>query len=407
MKTRFSNESPRNTTRPILLLCLLAAMLSSSPICYAQNLSGNNNAFACNLLRAINRQSEGSFVVSPISVTFMLGMLNAGAEGMTRQEITDVIGLDGSVGEINEFCRKMILDASQMDSTVTIKMANCIIANSARGIILKPEYDDEMQHYYMAETNTFNFGNSSALDKVNRWCNITTDGNIPSILDKIDPQEVMYLLNAIYFKANWTEKFNSSSTRPMAFTLPDGSTRELKMMHGFRKAAYCSNNDYQMVYLPYGNQSYGMCILLPVENKTTDDIIENLTAEELERMIQSKRMRQVDILFPRFNTSSPHNLNDLLSAMGMPRAFSERLAEFPNMALNAELYVNRMMQKARIEVNEQGTEASVVTMGAMRKKSVNIITDYVNFHAKRPFVYFIIDSSTHSIFFMGTYRGEE
>lgn len=393
--------------KPLLTLGLLVVMLTAFPICQAQQIAGNNNDFACNLLRAINERNEGSFVASPLSVTFMLGMLNEGADGETRQQITDVMRLDGSVQEINEYCRKMMVKAPRFDPTVTVKMVNYITANSALDISLFPQYVADMQQYYKARVEAFDFENNSALFKINNWCKTNTDGMIPTILDRIDPTAAMYLLNAIYFKANWTQKFTPSATRQMEFTMPDGSRENRMMMHNNIKALYCSNDTYQMLYLPYGNGSYGMYILLPIGNATTGDIIEYLTAQELEEMIGAMQTFQVDILLPRFTTSSLCLLNDPLSAMGMPLAFSEGLAEFPNMAQKRELYIYKMLQKARIEVNEQGTKAAAVTVTEMRNRSASAWSRNVVFHATRPFVYFIVERSTHSIFFMGTYRGEE
>jgi serpin B len=230
---------------------------------------------------------------------------------------------------------------------------------------------------------------------------------IPTIQDRINPLAAMYLLDAIYFKANWTSKFDPSSTRQMAFTMPDGNSENRMMMHSNMKADYCSNDYYQMLYLPYGNQSYGMYILLPDRDKTTDDIIERLTAQELKLMIQNMRNCNVDILLPRFTTSSHHMLNDPLSAMGMPLAFSEEDADFPFMAQDHNLFVYQMLQRARIEVNERGTKAAAVTVAETRNRSAAAMTNHVNFHAVRPFVYFIVERSTQAIFFMGTYCGEE
>lgn len=407
MKTLFNTAVSCKSRKPLLTLCVLLAMFTAFPTCHAQQITGNNNDFACNLLRVLNEQNEGSFVASPISVTFMLGMLNAGADGETRQQITDVMGLDGSVQSINEYCRRMILKAPRVDPSATIKIANSIVANSFLNISLIPQYDKDMQHYYMAEVDAFDFRDDNALNQINKWCYTHTDGMIPTILDRINPLAAMYLLDAIYFKANWTSKFDPSSTRQMAFTMPDGNSENRMMMHSNMKADYCSNDYYQMLYLPYGNQSYGMYILLPDRDKTTDDIIERLTAQELEIMIQNMRNCNVDILLPRFTTSSHHMLNDPLSAMGMPLAFSEEYADFPFMAQDNNLFVYQMLQRARIEVNERGTKAAAVTVAETTNRSAAPMTNHVNFHAVRPFVYFIVERNTHAIFFMGTYRGEE
>ena len=375
-----------------------------------QQMRDNNNEFACRLFRTINEQKggNGSLIVSPISVTYMLGMLNTGADGQTRQQIADVLGLGSSIMEINEYCKKMIDEAPRVDPSVTVQIANCIDVNSALGITLVPQFKTDMQNYYNAQIEALDFGKSSSLDKINNWCKKNTDGMIPSILDRLSPDAAMCLLNAIFFKATWTEKFDPKDTRDMDFTMPDGSTSQHKMMHRKALAAYDKNDLCEMLYLPYGSNGYGMYVLLPVEGKTVDDVIQGLSAEGVQEQLFEMTPHQVDILMPRFTTSNETMLNEVLSAMGMPRAFNPQYAEFPNMAQGKNLFVSMMKQKAKIEVNEEGTKASSVTISQMGMTAPPPAPQYlqVDFHATRPFVYYIIESSTRSIFFMGCYCGE-
>ena len=365
----------------------------------------NSNDFACNLLRTIYKQKKDnrSIIMSPISVSYVLGMLNEGADGETRQQITDVLGLDASVEEINEYFKKMVDEVSKVDKTVTIKTANYIGVKS--GISLIPQYKADMQQYYDAQIDAL------SIDKINNWCDTHTDGMIPQIIEELDPNTVMCLLNAICFKASWTHNFDPEKTRNINFTKRNGKTVKRKMMHRQLNAAYGKNNLCKMLRLPYGCNSYSMYVLLPNKGKTVDDIIRNLSAEKLEQ--QRKRdmsFHEVDILLPRFTTESKIGLVDVLSAMGMPLAFG-RSAEFPNMAQGhkGDLYVSMMMQKAKIEVEEEGTKAAAVTIALMATKSAVLIEEepkIVEFHAKRPFVYYIIENNTGTIIFMGTYCGD-
>ena len=416
--------------KPILMACMLLGMLTACsddngedvvdmrlpqlrPITLTAEqckMRDNNNEFACRLFRTINEQKEGdgSVIVSPISVTYLLGMLNTGADGQTRQQIIDVLGLGNSVLEVNEYCKKMIDEAPRVDPSVTVKIANCIDVNSALGITLVPQFKTDMQNYYNAQIEALDFTKSSSLDKINNWCKKNTDGMIPSILDRLSPAAAMYLLNAIYFKATWTEKFDPKDTRDMDFTMPDGSTSQHKMMHRKALAAYDKNDLCEMLYLPYGSNGYGMYVLLPVEGKTVDDVIQGLSAEGVQEQLFEMGPHEVDILMPRFTTSNETMLNEVLSAMGMPRAFNPQYAEFPNKAQGKNLFVSMMKQKAKIEVNEEGTKASSVTISQMGVTAPPPAPQYlqVDFHATRPFVYYIIESSTRSIFFMGCYCGE-
>ena len=368
----------------------------------------NNNDFACNLFRTINKNrklSDGSIVVSPISVSYVLGMLNEGASGKTRQQITDVLALSGSAQKINEYFKTMIRKVSRADSNVTLQLANCIDVNSAMGISLIPQYKADMQQYYDAQIDALDFTKRSSLDKINNWCNKHTGGMIPTAVDRLEPDAVMYLLNAIYFKANWTEKFDPEDTHYMHFRKQNGTAVKHKMMYRQTCTLYGKNEMCQMLYLPYGNKDFGMYILLPVKGKTTADIIQRLSARELEQQLKGMKDENVDILIPRFSTSSETTLNHVLSAMGMPLAFTSR-AELTNMAQGEkDLYVSLIEQRTKIEVNEKGTEGTARTL--LRALKGDEPPKIVDFHATRPFVYLIIEKHSGAIFFMGTYCGEE
>ena len=258
-----------------------------------------------------------------------------------------------------------------------------------------------MQNYYGANVEAINFNSSNIVDKINNWCKTHTDGMIPKLVTKgeLNHLAVMYLLNAVYFKASWTDKFDPMSTRDIDFITHEGKTVKRPMMHRRGIVAYGKNDLCKMLCLPYGNKAYSMVVLLPNEGKTTDDIIRNLSAQKVKEWQSQMRTEDVNILIPRFTTESETHLEAILSSMGMPRAFRDD-AEFPNMIQKEGLSVSMMKQKAKIEVNEDGTEAAAVTIAEMISFGVH---DYEYFHATRPFVYYIMEKSTGAIYFMGTY----
>ena len=387
----------------VLMSSLLTLAKDSAPTATQGKMPDNNNDFACKLFRTINKQKKGSTIVSPISVSYVLGMLNEGADGETRRQITDVLGLGDSVQEINEYFKKMMGDAQSVDPSVKLKNANCIYCKL--GMSINPKYKADMQNYYDANVETINFNSSNIVNKINSWSKAHTDGMIPKLLkkDELKPRAVMYLLNAIYFKATWTDQFDHWNTRDLDFITLDGKTVKRKMMHRHGMAVYGKNDLCKMLCLPYGNKAYSMVVLLPNEGKTTDDIIRDLSAQKLKQWKSQMRTEEVDVLMPRFTTESETRLKDILSSMGMPRAFKRDTAEFPNMIQKPKvaLYVSMMKQKAKIEVNEEGTKAAAVTVAEM---DISIGMHYYEyFYATRPFVYYIMENSTGTIYFMGTY----
>lgn len=387
----------------MLAMVLMSGLLTfgqvSAPTSLQGKMADNNNDFACKLFRTINEQKKGSTIVSPISVSYVLGMLNEGADGETRQQITDVLGLGGSVQEINKYFKKMMGDAQSVDPSVTLKSANCIYFRL--GVRINPKYKADMQNYYDTNVEAINFNSSNIVNKINNWSKTHTDGMIPELVSKeeLNPLAVMYLLNAVYFKASWTDQFDPMSTRDIDFITLDGKTVKRPMMHRHGMAVYGKNDLCKMLCLPYGNKAYSMVVLLPNEGKTTDDIIRNLSAQKLKEWQSQMRTEEVNILMPRFTTESETHLEDILSSMGMPLAFGGD-AEFPNMIQNEGLFVSMMKQKAKIEVSEEGTKAAAVTVEEDVTIGVNF---YKYFHATRPFVYYIMEKNTGAIYFMGTY----
>ncbi len=367
----------------------------------------NNNEFAWRLFQTMQEQKgDTSTVVSPISVTYMLGMLNAGATGTTRDEITATLGFGSDPTAVNEYCKKMIEEAPNVDPAATVKIANCINVNSAMGLSLLKQYVNDMTNYYSAQVEALDFTKSSTLEKINKWCSKNTDGMIPSILDELNPDAAMCLLNAIYFNADWTEKFDVNDTRNSSFTLPDGSIVTRELMHRKAIAQGCESELCSMLRIPFGSGGYSMYVMLPAEGKTTGDLIREMSQQELTEHLDAIDMtpQEVDILMPRFEIMSDIDLIDVLKPMGIKSAFTTS-ANFSNMS-DMGLYVSMMKQKAKIEVNEDGAKASAVTVSVIGPTSPGPQHyEKAEFHANRPFLYFILEESTRSIFFIGTFCG--
>ena len=366
----------------------------------------NNNEFAWRLFRTTQEAEDrqGSSVLSPLSVTYLLGMMDAGAAGSTRDEITDVLGFGNDVAAVNEYYKKMIDGSAIADPAATVKTANCIEVNSALGIGLLPQFVENMKHYYYAQIEALDFTKGNALDKINSWCKDHTDGMIPSILDQLSPDMAMIMLNAIYFKADWNAKFDKKYTRKMDFTLPNGTTAKRDIMHIKVRTFYGQNDNCSVVRLPFGSGAYGMYILLPAEGVSLEELIQGMNFQDLNANIYNTYLGDIDILLPKFETSSKVQLIRPLSDMGIKSAFDPFSADFSNMT-NAPLFVSVMLQKAKIEVNEDGAKAAAVTMAGFTYTSYEPYQNF-DFHATRPFLYLILEESTRSIFFIGTYCGD-
>ena len=364
-----------------------------------------NNDFSFNFYRALSATTEHkSLITSPLSLTFVLGMLNDGAAGKTAEEIIQTLGFgEADKQAVNEYCKALITQAPVADPSVALKIANIVAAN--KDVELEDAFKADMSGYYEAETASLDFSQPSALTYLNDWCNAKTEGMIEKILDELSPETKLVLMNAIYFKATWTEKFDEKDTNKEPFTKADGSTAEQPMMHRKAEIMYAANDLYSCIRLPFGSgDRYSMYVLLPEAGKTVDDVIAGLTKESWER--NPFEPVNADIKLPRFATNSDLKLNDIIAGLGTPSMFDPDKADFSGISKNMkQLYVNLLKQKAAIEVSEEGTKTSAVTVAGMNATSLGPEKS-VEFHANRPFVYLIQEWSTNAIFFIGTFYGE-
>ena len=381
--------------------------------------ANDNNQFTLNFLKTVNEvdNTGKSFIYSPLSITYVLGMVNDAATGQTEKELEQTLGFhEGGIKAVNEYCKKLIDGLPKVDENVKLNIANAIFLN--KDYTLKPQFEQDMSDYYDAKAEALDFSSSQTLSRINGWCNEKTNGMIPTILNDVNPNMVSYLLNAIYFKADWRSKFDKNNTKEEAFTTENG-TITLPLMHQNVLISYLKTDTYSAVILPYGSGLWNMTVLLPEEGKTTDDVINELAKRSTlnnpgwcETGGNYFQGYEVDLKLPRFETDSDTDklgikdgLVGLMKNMGINLAFDSYLAEIPNMC-NGPVYIAMMRQKAKIKVNEEGSEAAAVTVAGMLENSAGPM-EYpkATFHANRPFVYVIREASSGVILFVGKYTG--
>ena len=380
----------------------------------------DNNQFTLNFLKTANDadKSGKSFIYSPLSITYVLGMTNDAAVGETEKELEQRLGFnEGGIQAVNDFCKKLIDGLPKVDDKVQLNIANAIFLN--KDYQLKQQFEQDMQEYYDAKAEALDFSSPETLSYINDWCSKKTNGMIPTILDGVNPNVVSYLLNAIYFKADWASKFDEKNTKTETFTTENGTT-QLPLMHQKVLISYLKNATCSAVIIPYGSGLWNMTVLLPEAGKTTDDVI-NMAVNSTLLNNQgwcgnpgdTFHPCEVDLKLPRFKTASDtDNLGEgglisLLRRMGIRQVFDSISAQIPNMT-DLPVYIKMMRQKAAIEVNEEGSEAAAVTAAASFTES-SIHQEYpkASFHANRPFVYAIREASSGAILFVGKFTGLE
>ena len=367
----------------------------------------SNNGFALDLFKRVSQKENGkSILISPLSVTIDFGMVNNGAVGQTQKEIYETLGYgEGSVDGLNDFCRTMMEQSSAVDPSTTLEIANAAVVNKLYPG-LKDSFTNKVKSVYGAEVMYKDFAKEDIKKLINDWCDRKTHGMIPELLkEPVGADSYAHFLNAVYFKGIWASKFRKEDTKKESFTCEDGSKTTVKMMHQKDRFDYggipglCS-----AVGLPYGNGAYLMTLLLPAEGKSLSDLVNGLDADTWSRLHMSGV--EVDVKIPSFETEYFVSLKNVLKGMGIVTAFSGD-ADFSSMSSASGLYISDVLHKAKIKVDEDGTEAAAVT---------DIVVDGAlapgytpptrEFHADRPFLYVITEISTGAIFFIGQYTGK-
>ena len=361
-----------------------------------QELINSNNDFAFNLFR--KARGDKSKILSPLSITFALGMLNNGADGQTLKEINQTLGFgDAGADAINTFCQKMLKESNTLDEKTKALIANTIFVNEGFGYRLQEGFVDKVNAYYDAQPQNRDFDDGETMDVINQWASDHTMGMIPRVLDEdtFNPLAVSYLLNALYFKGIWSDPFKKENTKDEPFGGGDDVPMMQKRSEDIR---YAENDLYQAIRLPYGNGAYRMDVFLPREDKTIGEVLDALDGSNWQPQYL---MKEVDLKLPRFETDTYQSLERIMSDLGMPEAFLPS-AEFPYFC-NVPIYISKMFQVAKIKLDEEGTEAAAVTV--IEAKASSMPSEPKRFHANRPFLYVISEQSTGAIFFIGQYTG--
>ena len=371
-----------------------------------QKMVNESNDFAFNLFREV-QDGVKSQIVSPISITYALGMLNNGAAGETQAQINEVLGFgDTGADGINAFCFKMLQRAVKLDPLTKVLIANTIYMN--KGYELQTEFVKKANTFYNAEPETRDFYDGKTRDVINKWGSDHTEGMIKEVLkkDEFDPDAVSYLLNAIYFKGSWKKKFDKALTMKEAF-IHAGETEEMTytfadMMHQMTNFEYAETDDCQALRLPYGNGSFQMTVLLP--KGKTNALPKVPTAEKWQQLNEQMDSTLVDVWLPRFETDTDIDLKPIMQKLGMPDAFDRVKANFSRFC-NVEVYISLMKQVAKVKLDEEGTEAAAVTVIGVNEKAAGPGPEYVTFRADHPFLYVISEQQTGAVLFIGQYTG--
>ena len=247
-----------------------------------------------------------------------------------------------------------------------------------------------------------NFADPGSVATINDWVGRNTAGKIPKIIDRIDANDILFLINAIYFKGKWTAQFKKELTKQQPFTPADRNKIQVPMMTQSGSYQYYETPDFQAISLPYGNRRWNLRIFLPSAGRTLPQFLKSLTAANWDTWMRSFHKRDGDISLPRFRIEYEKELNNALKALGMEVAFDRSRADFSAMLQTSErAYIKQVKHKTFVEVNEEGTEAAAATSVGVQVTSVEVPMQKFRMVVDRPFFCAIRDEQTGAVLFLG------
>lgn len=384
-------SSPAGGQRPALTALPRALTPSEHDVLAA------SNAFSFALWRTINDTSGSANVfVSPLSVSFALGMTLNGADGRTYDEMRSALQYGATpLAAIDSGYKSLIALLGSLDPATTISIANAIFYKT--GIPFNQRFLNDAATWFDAEVKPQNFDDQKAtLDAVNGWASRKTNGKIPKLLDDYDPRMVMFLLDAIYFKGSWRDRFDPALTSTETFHAADGDQSK-PLMHRQGHMAYAETNTFQAVDLPYGDSAFTMTVILPKPGNPVDSVAATLTPDTWRSLSASYGNRLVDLSLPKVTLSWKRALIPDMQALGMRLAFTDA-ADFSRMTTNYPVEISLLQQNSFVAIDEDGTEAAAVTIVGVVPTSAPVA---VTMRVDRPFIFVIRERLSGTVLFMG------
>lgn len=360
-----------------------------------------SNAFGFDLLQGVvDADLDRSHFISPLSASMALGMTLNGADGSTFEAMRSTLRFGGlPQEEINAAYRGLLDLLADLDPRVTFQVANAVWHTDR--LTPLPSFVEAVRKSFDAQVEPIDFLEPGAPSVINRWVRQRTRDRIEEIVPDplMNPADVvMYLLNAIYFNGDWTDRFDRAETRSGDFHLADGSTAPVEYMHrtgGFRMGGTA---DYTVVDLPYGGKAFSMTVVVPRNPTGLIPLVREMDEDHWNRLVESLGAEHPDagLVLPRFTLEWEGSLNEVLEALGMGLAFRPREADFSRLFGEPGPFISQVKQKTFVRVDEEGTEAAAVTAVEMR-----VVSAPPTIRVDRPFLFAIRERLSGTILFLG------
>ena len=378
------------------------AVKDGAPTADPAALVPGNTQFALNLYDRL-RSRKGNLFLSPYSISSALAMTYAGARGNTAKEMADVLGFELEADALHATFGALTgsLNEKGKEGSFELSVANALWGQ--KGCNFLDSFLNLNSTYYGAGLNSVDFEGSTegARQTINAWVEKETRDKIKELLKQgvLSTATRLVLTNAIYFRGNWASQFKEEHTTDGTFNVSATESVMVPMMHKTEEFGYMQTDTFQALELPYEGDDLSMIVLLPRDIEGLDALEQSLAMETLKGLLAELIKQKVVVTLPRFKMTSEFSLAETLAAMGMKDAFSLVTADFSGMTGRRDLFIDAVVHKAYVDVNEEGTEAAAATGVVMKLTAMR--EEPLAFRADHPFMFLIRDITSGSILFMG------
>ena len=371
----------------------------------------SGNDFALRLLSSVYEESGSSFVLSPISVQYAMGMALNGSAGETAGEITSALGFGEDLSAMNAYCRTLLEQLSALDFDVKLKMADALIMKDSYS--LSETARERIESNYYAPVVAVSFGKAGGvMTLVNDWFQRSTEGLFPSIVDDLSPQAVSYLLSGIYFKAGWLGPYTDVPGKVPFYA--DGEVLQLDYIEKSYAPLCVDLADCRLVSFALGKGKFVLNLILPTDGYSLSDVLSSLTEARVTEALSSRGYKASHIMLPAFTTESSLSLKSALETCGIEKAFDGKRADFSTIVSEPGFYIDDVLHKAKLSWDKNGTTGAdpvQVPMAIPSEPGAPEEVEEEELLVNRPFAYFISEYNNlaerfGAILFAGVFDGK-
>jgi serpin B len=367
-----------------------------------QKIAKGNVYFTANLYKAVSGK-DGNVFISPVSVELVLALAYMGAAGSTGEEIASALYLPPDRDDVMKGF-STLLGSLKSTKYMTLEIANKVFSRINSRIL--PEYVAVAEKYFLSGAKELDFADGEGSRKIiNSWVESKTNNKIKDLIPSgiLNNNTRLVLVNAVYFKGLWQNEFSAANTVPDKFHLSSRKSKEIPMMHKTSYFGYLTSDelDADILEMPYRGRKISMFIILPHDVDGISKLEEKLASKNLSKILGRLPQREVNVSVPKFKLEETTDLKDILKKLGMTSMFNHEEADFSGISGSRDMFVSGVMQKAFIDVNEEGSEAAAAT--ALNETDGCKTMPPKQFIANHPFVFLIQNFELGIVLFAGRF----